>query len=248
MLSSGLSSFHPLTRNPWDLSKNPGGSSAGAGAGAAAGYGPLHVGTDIGGSVRLPAAGAASSAEAEPRPHPDQAALCRPRGRADDAHGARRRAADGASCRKPDWRDSMSLPCAGHRLGRARARRRRACASACRWTPAGAWPSSPRRAAAVEAAARAFEAPARSSSRCQPFMTRAMADGMDRFWRMRSWLDISALPREQQRQGAALHPRMGRAAAPRLTAAQVFHGYSQMARCARPPSPPASPTTSCCRR
>src|ERR1700736_2331723 len=53
MLSSGLSSFHPLTRNPWDLSKNPGGSSAGA-AGAA-GYGPLHIGTDIGGSVRLPA-------------------------------------------------------------------------------------------------------------------------------------------------------------------------------------------------
>ncbi|MEY2873911.1 MAG: hypothetical protein RLZZ373_1282, partial [Pseudomonadota bacterium] len=55
MLSSGLSSFHPLTRNPWDLRKNPGGSSAGAAAGAAAGYGPLHLGTDIGGSVRLPA-------------------------------------------------------------------------------------------------------------------------------------------------------------------------------------------------
>src|SRR6187549_2000146 len=55
MLSSGLSSFHGLTRNPWDLSKNPGGSSSGAAAGAAAGYGPLHLGTDIGGSVRLPA-------------------------------------------------------------------------------------------------------------------------------------------------------------------------------------------------
>src|SRR5712672_100190 len=55
MLSSGLSSFHALTRNPWDLSKNPGGSSAGAGAAGAAGYGPLHLGTDIGGSVRLPA-------------------------------------------------------------------------------------------------------------------------------------------------------------------------------------------------
>ncbi len=55
MLSSGLSSFHPLTRNPWDLRKNPGGSSAGAAAAAAAGYGPLHLGTDIGGSVRLPA-------------------------------------------------------------------------------------------------------------------------------------------------------------------------------------------------
>lgn len=49
MLSSGLSSFHPLTRNPWDLAKNPGGSSAGAGAAAAAGYGPFHIGTDIGG-------------------------------------------------------------------------------------------------------------------------------------------------------------------------------------------------------
>src|ERR1700753_1540650 len=55
MLSSGLSSFHPLTRNPWNLAKNPGGSSSGAGAGGAAGYGPLHLGTDIGGSVRLPA-------------------------------------------------------------------------------------------------------------------------------------------------------------------------------------------------
>src|SRR5581483_7334845 len=55
MTSSGVSSFHPLTRNPWELSKNPGGSSSGAGAAGAAGYGPLHVGTDIGGSVRLPA-------------------------------------------------------------------------------------------------------------------------------------------------------------------------------------------------
>src|SRR3569623_1802187 len=55
MLSSGLSSFHPLARNPWDLAFNPGGSSAGAAAAAAAGYGPLHIGTDIGGSLRLPA-------------------------------------------------------------------------------------------------------------------------------------------------------------------------------------------------
>ena len=54
MLSSGLSSFHPLARNPWQLDRNPGGSSAGAGAAAAALYGPLHVGTDIGGSIRLP--------------------------------------------------------------------------------------------------------------------------------------------------------------------------------------------------
>uniref|UniRef100_UPI00359F224E amidase n=1 Tax=Delftia acidovorans TaxID=80866 RepID=UPI00359F224E len=55
MLSSGLSSLHGNTFNPWDPDKTPGGSSAGAGAAAAAGYGPLHVGTDIGGSIRLPA-------------------------------------------------------------------------------------------------------------------------------------------------------------------------------------------------
>ena len=55
MLSSGQSSFHGVTRNPWQLNRNPGGSSSGAAAACAAGYGPLHVGTDIGGSVRIPA-------------------------------------------------------------------------------------------------------------------------------------------------------------------------------------------------
>src|SRR5207302_3593505 len=55
MLTSGLSSFHETARNPWRTSASPGGSSAGAGAAGAAGYGPLHVGTDIGGSIRLPA-------------------------------------------------------------------------------------------------------------------------------------------------------------------------------------------------
>src|SRR3954468_3840823 len=55
MLTSGLSSLHPTTRNPWNPAWTPGGSSAGAAAAAAAGYGPIHIGTDIGGSVRLPA-------------------------------------------------------------------------------------------------------------------------------------------------------------------------------------------------
>jgi aspartyl-tRNA(Asn)/glutamyl-tRNA(Gln) amidotransferase subunit A len=54
MLSSGRSSMHGTTRNPWRLDLNPAGSSSGAAAAGAAGYGPLHVGTDIGGSVRLP--------------------------------------------------------------------------------------------------------------------------------------------------------------------------------------------------
>src|SRR5688572_26170977 len=55
MLSSGVSSLHGVTRNPWRLDRNPSGSSSGAGAAAVAGYAPLHLGTDIGGSVRLPA-------------------------------------------------------------------------------------------------------------------------------------------------------------------------------------------------
>src|SRR4051812_34999127 len=55
MLSSGLSSLHGVTRNPWRLDRNTSGSSSGAAAAAAARYAPLHIGTDIGGSVRLPA-------------------------------------------------------------------------------------------------------------------------------------------------------------------------------------------------
>ena len=56
MLSAGVSSLHGITRNPWNTACNTSGSSSGAGAAGAAGYGPLHVGTDIGGSIRLPAA------------------------------------------------------------------------------------------------------------------------------------------------------------------------------------------------
>ena len=54
MLSSGVSSLHGITRSPWNPEWTTGGSSSGAGAAACAGYGPLHVGTDIGGSIRLP--------------------------------------------------------------------------------------------------------------------------------------------------------------------------------------------------
>ncbi len=44
------------TRNPWDLSRTSGGSSGGAGVAAALGIGPLHLGSDGAGSVRIPAA------------------------------------------------------------------------------------------------------------------------------------------------------------------------------------------------
>lgn len=52
---SGVSGSHGIVRNPWGLKWNTGGSSAGAGASIASGIGMMSVGTDIAGSVRLPA-------------------------------------------------------------------------------------------------------------------------------------------------------------------------------------------------
>ena len=121
MLSSGLSSFHrPPARNPWDLTKNPGGSSAGAGAAAAAGYAPLHLGTDIGGSIRLPAGwcgivGLKPSLGRVPIKPPYAGRVAGPMTRSvEDA------ARMMAVLSRPDWRDAMSLPPQRDRLARPR--------------------------------------------------------------------------------------------------------------------------------
>ena len=48
--------IHGRTVNPWDLGRTPGGSSGGSAAALAAGLSALEVGSDIGGSIRVPAA------------------------------------------------------------------------------------------------------------------------------------------------------------------------------------------------
>jgi Asp-tRNA(Asn)/Glu-tRNA(Gln) amidotransferase A subunit family amidase len=55
LAGTGVSSAFGITRNPWNLAFNTGGSSSGAAAATAVGFGPLALGTDVGGSVRWPA-------------------------------------------------------------------------------------------------------------------------------------------------------------------------------------------------
>ncbi|MFC3229551.1 amidase [Marinibaculum pumilum] len=52
----GHNPVFPTTRNPWNLERTPGGSSAGSGASVAAGVTPFAIGSDGGGSVRIPSA------------------------------------------------------------------------------------------------------------------------------------------------------------------------------------------------
>ncbi len=231
MLSSGLSSFHKLARNPWDLRLNPGGSSAGAGAAAAAGYGPLHLGTDIGGSVRLPAAwcgvvGFKPSAGRVPIHPPYTGRVAGPLTRtvADCAlmmatlsqHDAR----DPTRLPPQDiaWADLPEDPHAtlrGLKIGLL--------------LDAG-WGLAPDAdiVATVQAAAQRLQAEGADIALLPGFTTRDMADGINLFWRMRSWLDISALPADRQAQ-VLPYIRAWVAAGPTFSAAQVFHGQAQMA-------------------
>lgn len=196
MLSSGLSSFHPLARNPWNLSKTPGGSSAGGAAAAAAGYGPLHVGTDIGGSLRLPAGWCGIFSL---KPSLGRIPIDPPyTGRA--AGPMTRTVADAALMMQvlslPDARDSMSLPyqaIAWHQFDRG--------VDFLRGLKVGLLLDAgcglalePAVRAAIERAAHIFECAGAIVVPMAPFMTQVMLDGMDRAWRMRSHLDLSALP------------------------------------------------------
>ena len=197
MLSSGLSSFHPLSRNPWDTTRNPGGSSAGASAAAAAGYGPLHVGTDIGGSVRLPAGwtGTFGFKPSHGRIPVDPFYVGRCAGpmtrTVEDAAYAM------ATLSRPDWRDGTSLPpndidwmdlntdLGGLRIGLM--------------LDAGCGLAVDDEVrAAVEVAGQRFEDAGAIVIPVQPVLTRVMLDGLDTFWRSRFWGDIENLSPERR--------------------------------------------------
>ena len=226
MLSSGLSSFHALTRNPWDVTRNPGGSSSGAAAAAAAGYGPLHVGTDIGGSVRLPA-GWCGIFTLKPSlgripiypPYAGRVAGPMTRTVTDSA-------ALMAVLSQADARDTMSLPWSD--IAWANLERDLKGLRIGLMTSAGVgFDADPEVAAAVNAAARAFEAAGAIVEPLAPFMTRPMFEGMDHFWRCRAWMDISALPEARRTRVLPFIYEWARGGSG-LSGEQVFRGYSQM--------------------
>ena len=225
MLSSGLSSFHPLSRNPWDLSQNPGGSSAGAASAGAAGYGPLHVGTDIGGSVRLPAGwtGLFGFKPTQGRVPIDPYYTGRCAGpmtpTVDDA------ALLMGTITRPDWRDATALPyqpldwdappadVRGLRIGLM--------------LDAGCGnPADPQVAKAVTRAAMLFEQHGATVIPIAPVLTRQMLDGLDRAWRARFWSIIQPLPAERR---AQILPYIHEWAAEgaKATPLQVAEGFDQ---------------------
>jgi len=199
MLSSGVSSLHGVTRNPWRLDRNPSGSSSGAAAAAVAGYAPLHIGTDIGGSVRLPATHCGIFAL---KPSLGRIPVHPPfMGRV--AGPMTRTVADAALLlnvlSRPDARDFMSLPyqeydylrglneleVKGLRIG---------------FLPdmkAGLAVDGEVRAAA-QAAVQALAAAGAIVEELPSFLTADMLDGMCRFFEARSYNDFAALPPERQ--------------------------------------------------
>jgi len=200
MLSAGVSSAHGVTRNPWDTTRNTSGSSAGAGAAAAAGYAPLHLGTDIGGSVRLPATHCGVFAL---KPSLGRVPVVPPYlGR---VTGPMTRDVEAAAWMMnwlslPDPRDFMSLPyravdfAAGLEdldLGKL----------SIGFLPdmRAGLPVHAQVRAAAQAAARALESAGAKVEEMRSFLTAEMLDGMARFFEARSYNDFVQLPPERQR-------------------------------------------------
>jgi aspartyl-tRNA(Asn)/glutamyl-tRNA(Gln) amidotransferase subunit A len=225
MLSSGLSSFHPLTRNPWDLSKNPGGSSAGAGAAGAAGYGPLHVGTDIGGSVRLPSCwcglvGLKPSLGRVPVDPPYVGRVVGPMTRTvDDAALAM------TVLSRPDRRDGMSLP-PDNINWKALEKSPRKLRLGLMLDLGVGQPLEPEVRDIVVKAAKAFESAGAIVTEVPSVLTREMLDGLDNFWRARAWDDLSKLTSAERSKGLAYILKWAERGAD-LTGVDIIRGFNQ---------------------
>jgi aspartyl-tRNA(Asn)/glutamyl-tRNA(Gln) amidotransferase subunit A len=224
MLSSGLSSFHPLTRNPWDLSKNPGGSSSGAGTAGAAGYGPLHLGTDIGGSVRLPACwcglvGLKPSLGRIPIDPPYVGRVAGPMTRTvDDA------ALMMSVLSKPDRRDGMSLPPNDINWKALDLPSRKLRVGLMLDLGVGQPLEQDVRDTAI-AAARAFEAAGADVTEVPSVLTREMLDGLDMFWRVRLWDELSKMPPADRAKALPYIHKWAESAA-KLTGVDAIRGFN----------------------
>jgi aspartyl-tRNA(Asn)/glutamyl-tRNA(Gln) amidotransferase subunit A len=224
MLSSGLSSFHPLTRNPWDLGKNPGGSSAGAGAAGAAGYGPLHLGTDIGGSVRLPACwcGLVALKPSLGRVPVDPPYVGR-------VAGPMTRTVDDAALMmsvmaQPDRRDGMSLPpetIDWKSLDKSVRKMRIGL-----MLDLGVGQDLEKEVRDVVArAAKAFESAGAIVTEVPGILKRQMLEGLDNFWRARLWDDLSQLSPAERAKALPYILKWAEAGA-RLSGVDVVRGFN----------------------
>lgn len=228
MLSSGVSSRHGISRSPWNDGWTTGGSSSGAGAAAAGGYGPLHVGTDIGGSIRLPGTwmGLATLKPSYGRVPLDIPYL----GRA--AGPMARTVADAALFMRvlsqPDARDWTSLPpqevdwpaLDGEMRGlRVAVQLEAGCGEPC----------DAEILTAVRRAAAVFEAAGAVVEPVEPFMSQDLLDDLDLFWRVRSWNDFRALAPEA---GLRVHPHIIRwcQGGADVPGTRVLHCYQQTMR------------------
>ncbi|WP_407151761.1 amidase [Bradyrhizobium sp. ORS 86] len=226
MLSSGLSSFHPLTRNPWDVSKNPGGSSAGAGAAAAAGYGPLHLGTDIGGSVRLPACWCGLVAL---KPSLGRVPIDPPYvGR---VAGPMTRTVDDAALMmsvlsRPDRRDGMSLPAALEVNWKALEKAPRKLRIGLMLDLGVGQKLEKEVRDVVVKAAKAFESAGAVITEIDGILTQEMLEGLDNFWRARMWDDLSKLPAAERDKTLSYILKWGEAGA-KLSGVDVVRGFNQ---------------------
>jgi aspartyl-tRNA(Asn)/glutamyl-tRNA(Gln) amidotransferase subunit A len=224
MLSSGLSSFHPLTRNPWDLSKNPGGSSAGAGAAGAAGYGPLHLGTDIGGSVRLPSCwcglvGLKPSLGRIPIDPPYVGRVAGPMTRTvDDA------ALMMSVLSRPDRRDGMSLPSDNINWKALEKSSRKLRIGLMLDLGVGQPLEQEVRDVAVRAA-KIFEAAGAVVNEVPGVLTRKLLDGLDNFWRARMWDDLSSLEETERAKTLPYIYKWAEAGA-KLSGVEVIRGFN----------------------